>query len=571
MPRIRFFNFVVLFVFGVLFLGLANLSIIHGYKYKELSRKNCIRLIPQPGRRGRILDRHGDVIVDNMISYNLMVLPSEFNNPDQVLSRLSRVTGKDNAALKRAYRQNFVSLSIPVVVSENIEVKKAIVLEEMKPELSGFTIEPQPLRHYPEGELGAHVLGYLGEIDRWRLTKLADYGYNTKDIVGFGGAEEQYDYYLRQEDGGLSVEVDRKGRFVRMIGFRPAQGGRDIQLTLDLKIQRIAESKLADRRGAVIVMDPFNGEVMAMVSKPSFNPAVFVEKDIAAVQALFNDPKAPLFNRAVSGAYPAGSLFKLIIASGALENKKINLSTTFTCDGGLTIGRRRFACWNTHGTQNLIGAIARSCNVFFFRTGVLLGPQLIHDYAVKLGLSKPTGIDLSSEASGFIPDPRWDKVYKRKTWYDGDTANFSIGQGEVLVSPAQMACMIAVFANKGTLVWPHLIKDVQGRDISATFKKPSLVPIQKSTIETVRKGLRNVVADPEGTSYLLASLPVEVAGKTGTAQVTGKLPHGWFIGFFPFEKPRYALCVFLEHGGSGYAASVVAKEIIADMCSGGVL
>jgi penicillin-binding protein 2 len=279
-----------------------------------------------------------------------------------------------------------------------------------------------------------------------------------------------------------------------------------------------------------------------------------------------------LINRAISSVYPAGSIFKLVVASGGLEANKINLNTTFVCTGSIMVGGMEFDCWNVHGPENLNQAIAHSCNIFFYKTGLMLGAQNIYDYALKFGLSHPTGFELPYEAGGLIPSPLWKKVRRFKGWFDGDTANLSIGQGDVLVSPIQMARMASVFANRGVLVTPYIVKSVDGKDVTAYRNKQSVkVPIKDSTIEAVREGMRQVVLDPAGTAAPLSALTVPVAAKTGTAQAPPGLAHGWFIGFFPYKNPKYAICVFLEHGGSGYASSIVAKQIIDEMAKEGLL
>ncbi|MDD5167161.1 MAG: penicillin-binding transpeptidase domain-containing protein, partial [Candidatus Omnitrophica bacterium] len=456
-------------------------------------------------------------------------------------------------------------------IAKNIEVNKAIALEELKTSLAGIIIQLQPLRNYPYRSLGAHVIGYLGEIDRWRLTKLEDYGYMTKDIVGFGGVEEKYDYYLRQEEGGLSVEVDSRGRLVRVLGFRPPRNGKDMQLTLNLQIQKIAEEKLANRKGAVVIMEPYSGAIIAMASAPVFNPAAFVNKSGESISNIFNDRDAPLVNRAISAVYPAGSVFKPIVAAAALEAGKINLSTSFLCQGSTFVGKQEFKCWETHGWQNLTAAIAHSCNVFFYKTGLLVGAQSIHDYAIKFGLARPTAFELPYEAGGFIPSPLWRKINKFKNWFDGDTANLSIGQGDVSVTPLQMARVMAVFANGGYLVTPYIVKAIDGQDVSSYHRRVARCPVKASTINYIREGMRGVVSDPKGTGNVLSSLTVSVAGKTGTAQAPPGQAHAWFTGFFPYKNPKFVICVFLERGGPGYYSSVIAKQIIEALIAEGLM
>jgi penicillin-binding protein 2 len=572
MSRIQIVGIFVIVMFLFLGLGVLNLAMMNGSKYKSLSDKNCIRLLSQPGARGKILDREGRVIVDNKLSYDVLILSRNSAAAYKILDEVSRVLKRDPEELRNVFKKSFVGSSVPTPVARNIDLKEAIALEELKTEIPGIIIQPNPLRRYPHGSLACHAIGYLNEIDRWRLTKLEDYGYKTKDIVGFGGVEEKYDYYLRQEEGGLSVEVDHRGRFTRVLGFRPPYNGRDVQLTIDLRVQKIVEDVLAGKKGSVVVMDPFTGEVFAMASFPNFDPTVFVERSSAQITALFNNPGSPLINRSISSVYPAGSILKPVVACAGLETGKITLYTTFLCTGSMMVGERQFNCWNVHGPEALGQAISHSCDIFFYRTGLLVGPQNMYDYSLRFGLNHATGFELPYEAGGLIPSPLWKKVRKLKGWYDGDTANMSIGQGDVLVSPLQMVRMTAVFANRGTLVTPYIVKSVDGKDISAIKKKEaSRVQVKDATLESVREGMRLVVTDPSGTANILASLTVPVAGKTGTAQAPPGAAHGWFIGFFPYKNPKYAICVLLEHGGTGFAATAVSKQIIEEMTKQGLM
>jgi len=571
MTRTRIAKFIVIFIFLFLFFDILYLGIIHGRRFRELSNKNCVRLFPQEGSRGRIIDTQGRTIIDNELCYDLSLVSENTGQVDSILKDVSEILGRDFNELKDVFRNNFIYSSALITIAKDIDVKSAIAIEELKPNLDGIIILPRPRRRYSHERLASHVIGYINEIDRWRLTKLADYGYKTKDIVGFGGVEEKYDYYLRQEEGGLSIEVDSRGKFVRALGFRPPKNGKDLQLTLDLKMQEIAEDGLAEKKGAVVIMDPYNGQIFAMASSPDFSPAAFVNKENAYLRNLFSDASAPLVNRAISSSYPAGSIFKLVVATAGLETGKIDLSTTFSCPGSIHVGKQKFSCWDTHDEVNLIDAIAHSCNVFFYRTGLLLGPQTIHDWAVKFGFSKATSVNLPYEIDGVVPNPLWRRIYRLRNWFDGDTVNFSIGQGELLITPLQAVRMIAVFANGGFLVTPYIVKAVDGRDVSSYYQRTTPLRIKSSTLDSIRKGLRNAVADVSGTASVLSTLSVSVAGKTGTAQAPPGQPHGWFLGYFPYKNPKFVICVFLERGGAGYYATSVAKQIIERLIKEGLI
>ena len=563
--RATVFHLAVIGGFALLLLSLFHLQFMQGSRLRALSDKNCIRLFEQEGARGKILDRAGDIIVDSALSYDVMVVPQDQETMKTLFEEISKIVNLPAEVLKKRYRKSPVSSSLPVLIVKDIDLHKAIALEERKIDLNGVTVQLNPIRNYPYGSLASHVIGYLQEIDHWRLTKLEDYGYKTRDIVGYTGVEEKYDYYLRPEEGGTVIEVDHRGRLMRILGVRLPKNGKDIWLTLDLKMQKIVEDVFIDRSGSVVIMDPYSGEIAALTNGPNFNPLAFVKKNPALLSPLFTDPQAPLLDRTLSSTYPAASVFKLVVAAAALDTGKINPAATFVCPGYLDIGNKRFKCWETHGAQDLSQAIAHSCDVYFYHTGLLLGAQAIHDWATKFGFGKPTQVDLPYEVPGVVPGPLWKKINRLQAWYDGDTANFSIGQGDLLVTPLQVAKMTAVFANQGFLVTPYIVKAIDGKDMSSYKKRLHKISFKKNTLEIIREGMREAVSSPGGTAGTLSSLPVAVAGKTGTAQVTRGQPHAWFAGFFPFDNPKYVIVVFLEHGGSGQAAVGIAKQIIEGM------
>ncbi|MCM8780026.1 MAG: penicillin-binding protein 2, partial [Candidatus Omnitrophica bacterium] len=529
-----------------------------------LSKNNSIRIIPQEGARGRILDRNSNVLVDNYLSFDILALAGDMQDKDKTFKRLSEILEVPEETLRRRFSLRYFAAFSPVKIAENIERSRAIKIEMFNQELSGITLQAAPKRHYPYGKLASQVIGYLGEIDYWRLEKLKDYGYQAGDIVGYGGVEERYDYYLRSVKGGLQVEVDHRGRFKRTLGYRYPANGKDVQLTLDINLQKIAEDCLSDNKGAVVIMEPSSGEILAMVSFPGFNPDVFLQGSPAQVQKIFGDPDAPLLNRSIGSVFQPGSVFKAVTAVAGLSTGKIEPATTYFCPGSMRVGKRIFSCWNTHGVQNLYQAIAHSCDVYFYHVGLAVGPQAMSEFAAKLGLGKPTGIDLPQEASGNIPSPLARKS-QRRGWYEGDTANFAIGQGEVQVTPLQLARMMAVFANGGFLVTPYIIKSIDGKDASRIRRRIEPVGVNKNFIDIVRKGLRQVVEDEHGTADILNLAKVPIAGKTGTAEAPPKQPHSWFVGFFPYDSPKFTLCVFLEHGGSSHYAVAIARKIIERM------
>lgn len=562
MMRIKNLSLAVGIVLLFLLFGIFNLQIICCRRLKDMSKKNCVRIISQEGARGKIFDSGGNMIAGSYLAYDLAIMPQDKKQTERALSAVSDITGIGLVGLRAVFKRNYTASFMPVTVVKNIDFKKALIFGEMKAEYNNIIIQPRPVRYYPFGKSGAHIIGYLGEIDRWRLSKLGDYGYNIKDIVGFGGIEEKYDYYLRPDDGALSIEVNHRGRFARLLGFKPPGDGKDIRLTLDIRMQRIAEEALSGVKGSVIIMDPYTGEVMAMASFPDFSPSDFSGSFGFSAPAL---AESALLNRAISGVYPPASVFKLVPAAAGLETGKINLTASYFCAGSIRIGNREYGCWSEHKEENLKNAIAHSCDIYFYRTGIALGPQAIYDYALKFGFSKPTSVDLPYEASGFVPNPLWKRTQRMQNWFDGDTANFVIGQGDLLVTPIQIARFMAAFANKGMLVRPYLVKAIDNKDMSAAQRKYTVVPIKRNILDCLRNDLRAVVALPDGTADMLSDLPVTVAGKTGTAQVGNNSTHGWFAGFFPFDKPKFVICVFIENRGSGQSAAGLTKTIIERM------
>jgi penicillin-binding protein 2 len=568
--RIKVLSMLFCAMLAFLSASLFKMQILRYDEYRLLGEKNCVRSVPQPGARGNIVDSKGEIIAGCVLSYDAMLLPVSGGDSDKSIAKMSSVLDIDKNILNKNLRKNTLTPFTPVVLLTKIDRSKAIALEECRMDYPGIVVQTRPLRSYPNDRLAAHILGYLSQIDAWRLTKLENYGYKTKNIVGYTGLEEKYDYYLREEEGASSLEVNHRGILSRTLGFKPPQSGKELGITIDLGLQKIVEDALCDKKGSVVIMDPDNGAILCMASSPGFDPSVFINNNSGRIKELLENKDSPLLNRAISGAYPPGSVFKLVVACAILESGKFSTDSLIFCDGGIDVGKKRFNCSGRHGDENICAALAHSCNTYFYRAGLAIGPQTIHDFAIKLGFGKPTQIDLPYEASGFVPDPMWKKLRRFKRWYNGDTANFSIGQGDLLVTPLQVARMMSVFANRGTLVRPYLLKSFNGAEIREKQEKFVKVDIKPVYMGSIRRGLRQAVSDPSGTAHVLASLPVEVAGKTGTAQVTAGACHAWFAGFFPYEKPKFSICVFLENGVSGGEACLLARQVIEAMIANNI-
>lgn len=561
--RVSKIKIIILALFLILILRLAYLQAVKGNFYYSLSNKNCIRVIPAGGARGKILDHSGEPIADNQISYCISILPIEFRQSKETISKLSALIGMRTEQINKIIKNNLISSFTPIMLEKGVDKRTAFLIEENKLDLPGVIVQVLPARSYPYQSAAAHLLGYLGEIDRWRITRLKDYGYKIKDIIGFGGIEERLERVLRGREGGVQIQVDHRGRAVRTLGFRASAAGEDVFLTIDIKIQKIIEDGFAGRKGAAVLMEADTGKIIALVSSPGFYPGAFLDAESSDyIKGILSNSDAPLLNRAVSGQYPFGSVFKIISTVAALEKKKITPEKRFFCPGMLMVGLKEYNCWSRHDSQDLREAIAHSCNVYFYHLALMLGVDSLSEYALKFGLGRPAGIDLPYEVSGNVPSMLARRM-KLQNWYDGDTANFGIGQGDLLVSPVQAVRFMSAIANGGRLVTPYLIGRAAGKDSSP--KPPIHLGIDRKSLQIAIEGMKQVVNLDTGTANIGGWEGLKVAGKTGTAQVHNKLSHGWFVGFFPYDKPKIAFCFFLENTGPSIHAVILAQQVFNRM------
>ncbi len=564
--RIKIIRLIVIVLFLAIASDLIYVQILKGRYYFDLSRNNRIRVVLLEGKRGRILDRQGIVLAENRLSYNVSVVPQEIEDEDELFDYLGETLKENPQILKRKFIARRFAPFAPVMITEDVARDTAIALEENKFRFPGLLIEESFRRFYPFSLVNAHVLGYVGKINPFEMNRLKGYGYTTQNIVGKSGVEEYYDNFLRGEQGGLQIEVNSRGQQVRMLGFKSPSSGEDITLTIDHRIQKISNELLAGRPGAVAVMDMNNGEILAMTSSPSFDPNIFARRTKESEAAyIFNNPAAPLLNRVIGGQYPPGSVFKVVVTMAGLETGKIHPNTSFVCPGYYQIGGQQFHCSHAHGLQDLTQAIARSCNVYFFHVAEILGADILGKYARIFGLGSPTYVDLPYEAQGFIPSPLHRKLSRGQNWYKGDTLNFSIGQGDVLVTPLQLVHMLSMIAMEGRDVHPHVIKTIGAQPVQKYSIKNGIVLKEKNLREALR-GLRAAVSDDEGTAHFLNINGLSVSGKTGTAQTSGNRDHhAWFVGFTKTQKQQIAFCVFLEYGGSSLNAVETAHELLLRM------
>ncbi|MFH1778494.1 MAG: penicillin-binding protein 2 [Candidatus Omnitrophota bacterium] len=562
--RGRIYLTVISICFFILFFGIFYLQIIRWPLYQVLSQKNHIRLVPLDGLRGTIYDRNGIPIVDNRLSFDVIVFPQEIKDEDKTFARIAKVIGTPKENIEAIVRQEYQAPFAPITIARDIDKETAFVLEEMKQDIPGVLVRPKALRWYIYNERASHITGYLSLINKEELERLRDYGYSVRDLVGRSGVERIYDRYLKGEGGGMQLEVDAIGRLVKTLGTKTPKKGKDITLTIDAKLQSYVSECLAGRKGAIVVMNPNNGEILAMSSSPPYDPNIFIEPNKnEAAMGLLRSGAHPMINRAINGQYPPGSTFKIIIALAGLETKKINENTTFNCGGKFWVGNIEFDCWRGegHGPQNLREGLIHSCNIYFYNLGRKLGPDILAEYAHKLGLGRPSGIDLAGEGKGFVPTVWWKKTAKGENWYEGETVNYSIGQGYLSVTPLQMTEVISIFATEGNIPRPHLIKKLGDLEIIAP--KPRTINISKDAFNIIKQALRQVVDSDTGTGQRARVEGLKFAAKTGTAQNPQGEAHAWFIGYAPADNPKIAFVILVEHGGKGgLVAAELAKQIL---------
>lgn len=557
----------------ILFSSLFYYQILKGEYYLQRAKNNYVKVIPLLSLRGTIYDRNYHVIAYDKASFDIAVIPYQIKNKkDEIFKEIAKHARVDVNNLYKNYQRRKANLFLPVSIISDIDKNTALSLKENFGE--DLIINPQPQRYYPYAYEFAHVLGYAkdteklqdnaeeilieDEVEEELLIPFKKYGYTPVERGGFGGIEFYYDSYLKGEDGGDLIEVDSKGKMVGFLGERKPKKGQDIYLTIDASIQKIAYDTIKDKRGTLIFMSSQTGEIISMVSFPSFDVNCFVKG--TDLDKFFQDKDKPLINRAIQAAYPLGSTFKPVVGIASLEEKESNPNTTFVCSGQLKLGQAVFKCSNTHSGENLYDAFTHSCNVYFYNLGMKLGEQNIAKWARQFGLDALTEIDLPYERRGIVPDAKWKLKNTKSHWFTGDTLNFSIGQGFMEATPLEVIVAINVFAANGYLVKPHIFKGSVSGINSLGYQKKYLGISDKSLL-SIKTGLRGVVEREDGTAHFLERLDLKAAGKTGTAQTRGE-SHGWFLGFFPYDNPKYTICVFLENSGSSFEAVKVTYQFL---------
>lgn len=544
-------------------------QVVHGSNYRERAENNRLRKAPVRAARGLIFDREDRLLAENVPSYDLLLDQSRAQNLDKSLEFAAKALQKPidelRAVLERAEGR---SPFRPVLMAENLSLSQVARFSVETLEHPEFEIEVGHLRLYRHGPITAHLLGYLGEATENELGG-SESTIRVGDLVGRRGLEKNRDRELRGEDGERVFVVDSRGRLRDEHGKREASPGSDLRLTLDLELQQEATRYFENRVGAAVALDPRDGAIRAFVSSPSYDPNSFARRLAQSEwREILDAPNNPLQNRVIQNAHSPGSIFKIVVATAGLTENEVSTSDRFYCPGYTKIYNRRFRCWKSagHGWVNIHEAIQFSCDVYFYHLGQKLGIEKIARYARLFGLGRPTGLDLVGEREGLVPDPAWSLAKRKTKWYPGETISVAIGQGPLLVTPLQLASLMATVANGGFRVTPHLIQGME--------HKREKVALDERALTIVRRALWAVVND-KGTGAIARTPALEIAGKTGTVQVveqktwvdSSELPfdkrdHAWFLSYGPAENAELVVAVFVEHGGKGSVEAAPLAKIL---------
>ncbi len=572
--------------FVVIFLRLFYLQVIEGEEFRRLSENNCIRLQSVEYPRGLIFDRNGILLVDNRPSFNLSIVLNDARPVESTIAKLSQYINVPAGELtSKADSIKGISSYRPVLLKQDIGRDALAAVEAHKYDLPGVSVDVQPKRYYPYRNTAAHLIGYLSEINSVELKDEKYIRNKPGDFIGKSGIEKSFERYLVGKRGGRQVEVNVSGQVVRILENIDAEAGNNIYLTIDQRLQKKAEELMDGKAGAVVAMEPSSGQILAMSSRPSFDPNEFVcGLTHDEWKNLISQPNRPMENKALKGEYPPASTYKIVTAIAALEEKVIDVNTSFYCPGYIRYGNREFRCWKKggHGSVSVVRALAESCDVFFYNVGQRLDIDKLAWYAKACGLGAPTGIGLEHEGAGLIPSAIWKKKRFGTAWSSGETLSAVIGQGYNLTTPIQMLVLTSSVANGGKRIRPTVMKRIETPEGRLIIESKSEIlgdlPVSRNTIDIVRKGLWEVVNKNYGTAWIARpGGGIEVSGKTGTAQVVGRKkgddekkrapqhlrPHAWFVSYAPSSDPKIAISVIIEHGEHGSsAAAPIARELI---------
>jgi penicillin-binding protein 2 len=565
-PKVVILTVVIGLAMLALLARLVWLQIVQNPYYKGQAVENSTRVTFLRAPRGNIYDRHGTLIATNKQSLSMVAIPAQLENVQDLSRRLAPILSSPEPKILASLLKAKASASVlPVVIERDLDMEIVSKFYEKKIFLKGIDILQDVSRSYPHGEVTAHVLGYCGEITQSQLKRRK--GRKMGDVIGQDGVERLYDDQLRGIDGEQRVRVNAMGQSLSAETARPqitrkSTAGKPVVLSLDLELQKAAYEALGERSGAIVAIDPRTGEILTMVSRPSFDPNVFTKRITPDVWKRINAPDHPLFNRALSG-YPPGSIWKAFTLLAALESKAVKPDTKLHVSGGISLGGFFFGDWTgTTGLFDLVKCLAWSRDSAFYQMALKMTPEQIKEWAMKFGAGRPTGVELRHESKGLVPDSEWKlRVYKEK-WYPGNTLHMSIGQTYVQVTPVQAARMFAGLGMKGQVPNLHLVIKIGDRLIPPP--KPEIVKTNPVYLKVVLDGLKAVVASGTGGATRLGN--VEVAGKTGSAEAppAGSKTHAWFACYAPADNPRIAVACFVEHGGHGGSTAAPLARVVLE-------
>ncbi len=586
-PRITVAVVVVLFAFGSLVARLWQLQMIHGELYGHKATANRVREIRLPAARGLILDCKGRVLADNRAGFAFSVVAGEIASTTEVVHTCSDLLGYPAERMRNAIeRSKSVEKFVSFPIRKNLSLEEVSLIRSRIDDVKGVGVEVRPYRGYNFGETLCHVIGNLGEVTPEELTKNANQGYRSGDLVGKTGIEKQYENLLRGVDGWEQIEINAKGKQLGRLSRVPPKSGCDVILTVDVEFQQFVEKTFEPAAGSVVVMDPDTGRILAMVSKPAFDLGLFSPSIGARDWKILNsDQLHPLENRAIRGSYAPGSTFKIVTAAAALGEKLVDPNDTVECTGAFEVAGQSFKCWNPygHGNVSLHRAITESCDVYFYQLGLKVGVDRIAKYAALFGLGNPTGVGLPQELPGLIPTSPWKMRTYGEPFKGGETLATAIGQGYMVSTPLQLAVMTAAMVNGGKFVRPAIVDFIRSADGRTIYEHSPVVrgtvPLSEKDMAFLKSAMESSVTDKKGTGRRCAVRGLKIGGKTGTSQVIRvkgpamedekvpylERPHAIFVAYVDHKPRKLALAVVVEHGGGGGAtASPIARRIICN-------
>jgi penicillin-binding protein 2 len=570
--RIKLLGVLVVCLLGCIVLRLAYLQLFQGQRYLNLSVRNRVRLVPIKAQRGLIYDRAQELLVGNVSSFVISVIPAALpkkeEDREKVFVLLQELLEIPVDEIKEKIRKRKLRYFEPIRLKNNLDRSIAALIEENRPELPGVVVLTESQRDYKFDSLGFHALGYVGEISGHDLALKE--GYRSGDIIGQSGVEKVYDHYLKGRNGWLHIEVDALGRQKGILGREVPWTGHNLILSLDRKLQARAEEILGDQKGVIIVEDLRNGEILALASAPTYNPNEFARGiSKKAWEKLRLNTDYPLTNRATQGLYPPGSIFKIVTLLATLEEKLITPSKRFRCKGIFWISTWPYRCWKEAGHKQVdaFKSLVQSCDVYYYQLGLRIKVEKLGKWARSFGYGHPSGIDLPNELSGLVPSAQWKERTQNMPWFPGNTVMMSIGQGYILATPIQMLNTVVAVANRGTIYRPHFLKEVRSKSGKLIHEVKSEVMYKVNAApkhwDLLQKSLKGVVAQKRGTGKKARLPGIQVAGKTATSQNPHGEDHAGFVAYAPANKPEIAVVVYLENaGGGGSIAAPLARKIM---------